>query len=422
MTHVLADFLCSATCPACGHHAAAAFFDGGQQPLATIVWPGSSGEAQAMPRLPLDFMRCLDCGHVYNAAFNYVDVPYSDKFDKPNMMFNHGAIWGEHLRRVCELILAHVPAQPVIVEIGCGKGDLLRALAELRPAGRYIGFDPGAGVISGNARVEARQELFDPKVHLAECRPDMIVARHVFEHLISPLAFIQETAFSAAWLGQNDLKLFAEVPCIDRVFSTGRTVDFFYEHNSHFTTHSFTNMLEKCSSQIELIERGYGEEVIYGVARLGAKSDTSATASRKPRAEQLAEQANSFRDGAKQAQQNIARQLAELHASGKKTAIWGGIGKAAAFINFFGADAGRFPLVVDSDKDKVGTFVPGAGQLIRYRDYLLAHPVEVILIPSQWRTKDILGEVARCGIQVETVLIEHLGRLINYHTEPHPYA
>jgi hypothetical protein len=113
--------------------------------------------------------------------------------------------------------------------------------------------------------------------------------------------------------------------------------------------------------------------------------------------------------------------LDELAAGGKRVAIWGGTGKAAAFIHQFGADAKRFPLVVDSDPDKVGTFVPGTGQEILFRDVLKSKPAEVVIIPTQWRAKDIAAEMAREGIEVGLVLIEHGGRLVDFHRSPHPY-
>ncbi|MCA9018348.1 MAG: hypothetical protein KDA77_23705, partial [Planctomycetaceae bacterium] len=52
------------TCPACGYHIAVQFYDGGLLPLTTLAWPQSCEEAQAMERLPHDFMRCVDCGHI----------------------------------------------------------------------------------------------------------------------------------------------------------------------------------------------------------------------------------------------------------------------------------------------------------------------------------------------------------------------
>ena len=76
------------TCPACGYHVAVPFYDGGQQTLATLAWPGSMAEASELPRFGLDFVRCVDCGHVFNACFDYANVPYSTK---PNLMFNQAA-------------------------------------------------------------------------------------------------------------------------------------------------------------------------------------------------------------------------------------------------------------------------------------------------------------------------------------------
>lgn len=360
-----------------------------------------------MPKLPLSFVRCVDCGHVYNKDFEYALVPYSDK---PNLMFNRGFIWNEHLRRVRDVILTALPEKPVVVEIGCGEGHLLRALAEACPDGRYIGFDPNGNVDTADGRIEARKELFDPAIHLMECRPNMVVSRHVLEHLINPLGFLQRLAFSAAWLAM-ETSLYIEVPCIDRVFETGRIADFYYEHNSHFTTASFSRMLGNCNTEVKMIEHGYNGEVILGLVKLAGNSNKV----------DYAQQALDFSDRAKQAKNTIGTQLAELHRSGKRVAIWGGTGKGAAFINYYGADAERFPLVVDSDHDKIGTFVPGTGQEILFRDALLEHPADVIIIPTQWRAKDIVTEMERSGIRAQTLLIEHQGRLTDYLTDTHPY-
>lgn len=395
------------TCPACGHHVAVPFYDGGCQPLTTLAWPSSRDEATAMPALPLSFVRCVDCGHVYNSEFDYARVPYSDK---PNLMFNKGTIWSDHLEAVRQLILERLPENPTVVEIGCGNGHLLRALAEARPAGRYIGFDPNAAIETGNANVVARAELFEPAVHLSELRPDFIISRHVLEHLMNPLGFVQALSFAAAWEGVEP-RLFFEVPCIDHVFEMGRTVDFFYEHNSHFTTESLERMLGRCAGSVELIETGYNGEVIFGIAALGAQPQKRANA----------EAALRFRDRVVGYSRDVRAQLNALCASAKRVAIWGGTGKAAAFINQHALDGERFPVVVDSDVDKAGTFVPGTGQEIRFRDWLLENPVDVILIATQWRATDIVLEIERSGIEYETILLEYQGRLIDYFADAHPY-
>ena len=50
-------------------------------------------------------------------------------------------------------------------------------------------------------------------------------------------------SFAAACCNIKPL-LYIEVPCIDRAIETRRTVDFYYEHNSQFSTSSFSRMLD----------------------------------------------------------------------------------------------------------------------------------------------------------------------------------
>jgi len=402
----LASRLVSATCPACGHHVAAPFYSGRRQPLATLGWPRTASEAKSMPDLPLDFVRCTSCGHVFNSSFDYGQVPYSKM---PNLMFNRGTLWSGFLRACCQEIVRRLPAKPTVVEIGYGDAGFLSALSAACPAGRFIGFDPH-GAAAEDTRLELRQELFDPCVHLGELRPDLIVSRHVLEHLTDPLGFIQHIALAAACLGFRPL-MYLEVPCIDRALETGRTEDFYYEHNSHFTTGSFCRMLEASGARLETLGHGYDRELVYAFVRLEARAELV----------QHGFDALAFNVAAADAGVGMREDLAQLYASGKRVAIWGGTGKSAAFLCAHGADADRFPLVVDSDAAKVGTHVPGTGQLIRFRDWLKQHPVEAVLIPAQWRAADIVREMREQSIAFETVLIPHRGRLIDFLNTSHPY-
>jgi hypothetical protein len=405
--NALADWVQGCSCPACGFHVAVNFYDGGQAPLTTLAWPKSTAQAQAMAKLPLDFVRCVECGHVYNRSFRYADVPYSDK---PNLMYNQGALWQAHLQETLQLILAKLPENPVVVEIGAGNGHFLKALARQKPGGRYIAFDPNGSLDNEEGLIEFYAELFEPHTHLGQYRPDLIMVRHMLEHLENPLAFVQALGFAADWEGLKPA-LFVEVPCIDRVFETGRTVDFFYEHNSHFTTTSLGRLLGRSHAQLEKIARGYEEEVVYAYARLGHGEAGLL----------IADNAKAFYNQAHQMDQQVSAQLTTLAHSGKRVAIWGGTGKAATFINRYGVDKARFPLVVDSDAEKAGTYVPGTGQVIHTPQALVKHPVEVIVIATQWRARDIALEIAQRGLPPVQLLLEYQGRLVDFEQDEHPY-
>ena len=397
----------TAPCPACTHHVAVDFFEGGKQPLSTLGWPASADEARSMPRHALDFVRCVDCGHVFNISFDYSDVPYSRK---PNRMFNSGKIWSGFIADTQERILQDLPDAPTVVEIGYGDGSFLDALSRIAEAGRFVGFDPHGATVPEGA-IEGRKELFEPSVHLGDLCPDLLISRHVLEHLHNPLGFLQEMSFAAALEDMAPLAYF-EVPCIDNAINAGRTVDFYYEHSSQFTTRSFTTMLSRAGVEIIEIGHGYDGEVVFGLVRFGNIESHQS----------IAGEAEAFRVTTNTARSTIGEQLEDLYASGRRVAIWGGIGKSAAFMCRYGVDSDRFPIVVDSDPTKADTCVPGTGQTIRFRDYLLEHPVEVLIIPPQWRAADILEEIRECGIEVGEILIEHQGNLVNFITGSHIYA
>lgn len=401
------DKVVATRCPVCAHPLAVNFFDGGKQPLATLGWPDSQETAQSMQRYSLDFMQCPACSHVWNRSFEYEEIPYRNN---PNRMFNSGGIWNEYLSTARELIINSCPPSPVVVEIGCGEGRFVGALAdESKDTGRFIGFDPNAsGGQGGN--IEFYPRLFDPMLDFEKFSPDIVMIRHVLEHFSEPAKFIDELACAATTLGKRCL-LFAEAPCIDRVFETGRLADFYYEHVSHFTTRSFTTLLNR-AGEIQLLDHGYDREVIFALVTLGMSDEMLQSMS----------DSVAFHSASQMAVDTISQQLQSLATTEKTIAIWGGTGKAAAFMNLYGADAERFPLVVESDPDKVGSFVPGCGQEIVFRDQLKGQSTDIVIIPTQWRARDIVAEMSRESIVAEQVLIEHQGRLVDYHNDEHPYA
>jgi hypothetical protein len=402
----VANQVVEAVCPVCSHAVAAPLFNGGLQPLATLGWPGSEDEARAMPRHPQDFVQCPMCTHVWNRTFNYDVIPYQKN---PMRMFNQGRSWKGHMALTRDLMMSKLPPSPTVIDVGCGDGDFICALAESNERrGRFIGFDVSTSEESGQG-VEFHGRYFDPLKDVEAFQPDLILMRHVLEHLTDPAHFLDRLAWAAARQAKP-IWFFAELPCIDRALEHRRLADFFYEHFSHFTTESFGRLMSRAGS-VDTLDHGYDGEVLFALVQLGVSE----------RATTLVVGANDFARAAQSAVTDIAAQIDRLAAAGSKVAIWGGTGKAAAFINRFGVDAKRFPLVVESDPTKVGSRVPGTGQTMVFRDQLRQTPVDVVIIPTQWRAKDIVSEMDREGISATTVLIEHAGRLIDYREGAHPY-
>ncbi|MBO6556872.1 MAG: methyltransferase domain-containing protein [Pseudomonadales bacterium] len=399
------DRYVSTSCLVCGAHIAHSLFDGGERPLATLAWPNSRKGAEELATYPLRFVQCPDCSHIWNYKFKYEDIPYQDN---PNRMFNRGGNWSTHLKSTAQDLIGRLPANPVVIDVGCGEGSFLRCLHDLCPTGKYIGFDPN-GADRDVGHVHFEQRLLKPSEDISTLKPDAITIRHVLEHLTDPSVLLEEIKWAASQL-DKDCLLFVEVPCVDKVVKYTRLADFYYEHVSNFTTRSFHRILERAGDVLSL-EHGYGSEVAFATVRLRLKDG-----------EKESEQnAREYREKARAAINEITSQLEALVNDDQSLAVWGGTGKAAAFMQYYEMDADRFPIVVDSDIDKVGTYVPGLGQKIQFRDALIENPVGIIIIPAQWRSKDIVKEIAEAGIECSLILIEHNGRLVDYFESDHPY-
>lgn len=384
-------------CPICGYSIALPFFDGGKHALTTLGWPKSKDEAIDMQKLSIDFVQCTQCTHIYNRSFAYDDIPYKNN---PNRMFNIGALWSQHLGRTTELLIEKLPDMPILIDIGCGEGHFVRGVAKhLGNKGRFVGFDPSASEESGKG-VEFYPKYFEPLVHCKEFKPDVIIIRHVLEHLTDPAVLMEQLAWAASFL-QKDCLLFTEMPCVDNMVESGRLVDMYYEHPSQFTTKSFTTLMQK-AGEILLLDYGYEKEVIFAIVKLGINNTM----------QQNAVNSLDFFNKSKIAQRNIKKQLESFISNDKQIAIWGGVGKAASFMQIYGLDCDRFNLVVDSDIDKIGTFVPEMGQEIKHKSVLLKEKIDILIIPAQWRAKDIIIEMQNDNIKIDTILIEHNGELI----------
>lgn len=395
-----------ALCPICYHSVSVPFFDGGVQPLATLGWPASEVEAKAMERFPHNFVQCPKCTHVWNRSFSYDAIPYENN---PNRMYNSGGIWQGHLKETRDLVLSKLPENPTVVDIGCGEGHFVRGLSDAcEGKGRFVGFDPNTAGETGRG-VEFHASYFEPLKHMAEFEPDVIVIRHVLEHLLDPAVLLEQMAWGCSQLSKP-VWLFAEMPCIDRVLDTNRLADFFYEHPSHFTSKSFLELMARAGEVVEF-SHGYDGEVVYAMVKLHVSEAAVSNAT----------VAKTFFKKSEASKSTIQAQLDDLAKSQATVAIWGGTGKAAAFIHQYNADVGRFPLVVDSDLGKVGTHVPGTGQEILFRDVLKEATTDIVIIPTQWRARDIVAEIEREEISVSQVLIEHQGQLIDFFRGDHPY-
>jgi Methyltransferase domain/C-methyltransferase C-terminal domain len=365
-------------CPACKSKKNYELHRWDKMPLGVLSLPRSEKEALQMPQYPIDLRRCAACGHVYHTEFEEQNLAYEDD---STLVFNQGAAWMQHQADLAQDWIQRFNLSGAqVVEIGCGEGKFLEHFKKM--GCECVGFEPGRDAATAAERgIKVFQEKFQGAC-LTKLHPKALLCRHVIEHLVEPVDFLQDIALNCAGLGLSPLFL-AEVPRIDKALAQHRISDFFYEHISHFTEASFRTLFEVSGYEVLGLESRYGEEVV--------------TIAAKPReqlrAASLKTSSQTFRDSVERQVRESQRVCAEWQEKNKKIALWGSAGKAAALINMFGFTRDKFPIVVDSDSKKVGHFVPGTGQEIRSPSYLKTHPVDGILVCTNWRARDIEKEI-----------------------------
>ena len=355
-------------------------------PLSVLGLPRSESEARKMQGLVMDVRQCASCGHVFHTEFDYENIPYRTG---SNLVYNQGASWKQYQDELAtEWAEDYDLKEKRLVEIGCGEGLFLQRLAAF--GNHCIGFEPGPDAERARANgVEAYAEYFQGS-RLFSINADAIICRHVIEHLANPLDFLEDIAIACCEADLSPL-FFAEVPLIEKAMQQNRINDFLYEHVSNFTLNSFQTMFERAGFEVLDVRPRFKDEVVTIVARP------------KPKPIQLAVrwQAARFKVSIDEQLESVRNTLMTWKADGDRVALWGGTGKGAALINMFGIDSSLVSLVVDSDERKTGSFVPGTGQEIRSPKYLADHPVDRILICTNWRARDIEREIREdCGINV----------------------
>jgi len=391
-------------CLACHGEIIQPLYDAGPQPLMFLNLPKSKDEAKSAPLYRMNFRMCSYCGHVFNSDFDYAGVPYEED---STLMYNLGAGWWTHLEYLAQLLheTYHVQGK-TIIDIGAGDGGFLDIINQQSlDAGigtRCIAFEPSTeSELCHMNGLEVYTDYFIPQRDMQKFKPDILVCRHVLEHLQAPRNFVAEIAHYAN-IYQTYPVFVAEVPCITKALDTYRITDFLYEHVSNFTQRSLRVMFESVGWVTHDEFLAYNDEIAVWIGYP------------KPLNLTFEARAKAFRTCTWDAVSYIQSGLKARRQAGLTIAFWGGAGKGAAFLNAYHLDDDR---VIDSDIHKVGRHVPGTGQKIEHVDALLKNPVNAIVITTRWRAADIYDEIKKKGIKYSELLILDDSHLKQYTEE-----
>lgn len=350
-------------------------------------------QARAMNGGSLIMHACSQCGFTFNAAFDPTLLTYDGDYDNTQTHSGYFQQYVDDL--VAMLINERGVRDSTIVEVGCGKGGFLRKLVEHPSAqNRGVGFDPtyvGPNTdFDGRLRFERR--FYDQ--HAANIKPDVVICRHVIEHVPDPVALLRSVRRAIG--DAPHAKVFFETPDVRWILKHGVVWDFFYEHCSLFTSGSLAAAFETAGFEVNAVKRIFGEQYLW------IEAQPRDVASPTYDAGDVATLADAF---AHAEAQRIARWRDDLtmYASKGAVALWGAGAKGVTLANLIDPDAALINCVVDVNPGKQGRFLPGTAHPIVAPDQLSARGVRTAVILNPNYLNEIRATIGHTAPQVTAV-------------------
>jgi hypothetical protein len=309
--------------------------------------------ARALNRGTLALHACDACGFVFNSAFDPTLLSYGASYDNTQSC---SPVFEEYVDHLAAHVARHAaPGAGRVIEIGCGKGGFVRALARHNPAMSAVGVDPSYVGPSTDAsgRVQFERRFYDRTCR--DLKADVVVCRHVIEHLADPvglLSVVHDTVVGTS------ATVFFETPCVEWILSKHVIWDVFYEHCSYFTAASLTAVFERAGFSVRSVRHTFGGQYLWLEAQPATEPiEPHWTAGEIPElAARFAEFEASHVD--------TLRHRLELLASDGPLALWGAAAKGVTLANLVDPGRSLIACIVDVNPNKRGACLPGTGHPI----------------------------------------------------------
>lgn len=389
-------------CPICRSSSILLLLEIDQLPVhCHLLWPTREG-AIRIKRGDMRLCFCRQCSHTFNAVFQPEKMAYTQDYD--NSLHFSKRFQAYALGLAERLVQRYDLCGKNIVEIGSGKGDFLATLCALGD-NRGVGFDPSSPP-SGTAdgRVHFVRDCYSERY--ANYPADIIVARHVLEHVADPMGLL--STVRRAINGRRNTVVFAEVP--NALFTLGELGiwDLIYEHCSYFTSRSLEEAFRRTGFDVLHQSEEFGGqfltiEALPGDTPLQREETQAMQWAQDMRAADAALAAGEFGKNYRRKVHTWKRQLSNMAAESQRVVVWGAGSKGITFLNVLDT-RGVIEYVVDVNPRKVGMHVAGTGQEIIAPESLVTYQPDVVIIMNTEYVEEIKTELRNLGLEPRVML------------------
>jgi SAM-dependent methyltransferase len=367
-------------------------------PVSIGVQWATKEEAIGCKKGDLTLAFCDSCGFIWNTSFDANRLEYSKRYDNS---LDYSPVFERYARALAtRLIQTYGIKNKRVVELGSGKGHFLALLCELGN-NSGIGFDPsfqGERIKSPAAdRITYVNDFYSEKY--TQHRGDLICCRHVFEHIPTPVDFLNMVRRTIG--EQTGSVVYFEVPNVRLILDRLSVWDIIYEHCSYFSHESLGNVFRKCGFQVLDLRDAYDAQFLSIEATLNPAGKRVFEPDNNPR--DIKRLVSRFQNETAAKWSAWRKTLSDLKTKGWRTVIWGGGAKTVGFVNMLQV-TDAIPCVVDINPHKQGMHIAGTGQKIVSPQSLTEYKPEVVILMNPIYRKEVEEQLAGLGLKPELLV------------------
>ena len=307
-----------------------------------------------------------------NSAFDENLINYEVDYENSQAFSETFSV---HMQNVLDLMKSILQKGSKLVEVGCGKGDFV----ELVQRDKYFTIDGYDASYEGNNSAITKRYL-DKNDRI---KADMVVLRHVLEHVPRPHEFLE---MLAKVFGSS--KIFIEVPNYEWIETNQTFFDVTFEHVNYFTPTSLKKMFKSGEFTHGLIFSEQYQFLMGNLLSLSVGFDESYRNGRW--------HFKSFADLFPEMDRKIDY-INDL-AKGGSAYIWGAATKGCLFLTHCANNqklVGKIKFAIDINPNKIGKFLPNLPIRIETKEKFFeqAKPNDILIISNPAYETEIRREI-----------------------------